>query len=360
MANIRRLDILRVRNLSEVQIRPADRVNIIYGKNGSGKTSLLEAIHLLGLGRSFRSAKLEPVIDTNANDCVIFSELEEGVSIGLNRTRRDGQTLKLMGERQRSWIETARYLPLQIINSDSFSLLEGSPKIRRRFLDWGVFHVEHEFALAWRKVSKCLSQRNLLLKQRRLDVEQLQAWDQELAQQGQHIDEYRKRYVALFLPALEQVLPGLISLPELRIRYERGWDESLSLADALLQQRERDQRYGATQNGPHRADLQIRIGRNAAHEVLSRGQQKLLVSAMKIAQSQLLHRVSGNKSVYLIDDLPSELDMENRSRICQLLEELGCQIFITCVDAEELENCWSKELRAGKFHVEHGKITPLC
>lgn len=359
MANIRRLDILRVRNLREIQIRPVDSVNIIHGKNGSGKTSLLEAIHMLGLGRSFRSAKLEPVIATDADDCIIFSELEEGVTIGLNRTRREGQVLKLMGERQRSWVDTARHLPMQIINSDSFSLLEGSPRVRRRFLDWGVFHVEHEFALAWRKASKCLTQRNLLLKQRRLDTDQLQAWDQELAQQGQHIDQYRRRYVELFLPALQKVLPELIALPDLKIRYDRGWDESVDLHAALQANRERDHRYGATQSGPHRADLQIRIGKNGAHEVLSRGQQKLLVSAMKIAQSLLLHEVSGIKGVYLIDDLPSELDMDNRRLICGLLEGLGCQIFITCVDARELENCWSEGVRAGKFHVEHGKITPF-
>lgn len=357
MATIRRLDIARIRNLREVEILPADRVNIIFGNNGSGKTSLLEAIYMLGLGRSFRSQKLEAVLESGAEDCVVFAELEQGVTIGLNKTRRHGHVLKLRGERQRSWVDTARHLPIQIINSDSFSLLEGSPKVRRRFLDWGVFHVEHEFALAWRKASKCISQRNLLLKQRRPDPEQLRAWDRELSQQGELIHQYRVAYVERFLPIMGEVLPRLIPLPDLKISYEKGWDGDKSLSVALLESIERDIRYGATQCGPHRADLLIRIGRHAAHEVLSRGQQKLLVSAMKIAQSQLLYLLTDIKGLYLIDDLPSELDIGNRRLICRLLENLECQIFITCVDAGELENCWSEDVSSGKFHVEHGKIT---
>ncbi len=359
MATIRRLDVLRVRNLSEIQIRPADRVNIIYGNNGSGKTSLLEAIYMLGLGRSFRSAKLEAVIDTKADDCVIFAELDAGVSVGLNKSRKQGHVLKLLGERQKSWVDTARHLPMQIINSDSFSLLEGSPKIRRRFLDWGVFHVEHDFALAWRKANKCLTQRNLLLKQKRLDTSQLAAWDSEFSLLGTQIDEQRKAYIDKFLPILNDALPRLIEIPDLRISYERGWDSNTSLAQALDSSLERDIRYGATQVGPHRADISIKIGRNAAADVLSRGQQKLLVSAMKIAQSQLLYKLTEEKGVYLIDDLPSELDSENRILICRLLEELGCQIFISCVDIKEIEKCWSTDVSTGKFHVEHGKITTL-
>ncbi len=359
MATICRLDVLRVRNLSGVQIRPADRVNIIFGNNGSGKTSLLEAIYMLGLGRSFRSSKIESVIDTKSDDCVIFAELDAGVSIGLNKSRKQGHLLKLLGERQKSWVDTARHLPLQIINSDSFSLLEGSPKIRRKFLDWGVFHVEHEFALAWRKANKCLAQRNLLLKQKRLDKTQLEAWDTEFSQLGTQIDEQRKVYMETFLPILNDALPRLIEIPDLKITYERGWDADATLAQALAVSLDRDIRYGATQTGPHRADLSIKIGRNAAADVLSRGQQKLLVSAMKIAQSQLLYKLTEEKGVYLIDDLPSELDNENRVLICKLLEELGCQIFITCVDADEIENCWSTDISTGKFHVEHGKIVTL-
>ncbi|MDP1931749.1 MAG: DNA replication/repair protein RecF [Gammaproteobacteria bacterium] len=358
MAAISRLDVLRLRNLSEVHIAPAESINILFGDNGSGKTSLLEAIHLLGLGRSFRSQKLEPLIQDGLEDCVVFGELQDGVSIGLSKTRKQGgHVLKLLGERQRSWVDAARHLPVQILNSESFSLLEGSPKVRRRFLDWGVFHVEHEFVNNWRKAAKCIAHRNLLLKERSLDRKQLQAWDVELVRLARQLDESRRSYFTLFHPLFQETLRKLIELPNLTISYSRGWDDSKSLEEVFSESLARDIKYGVTQNGPHRADLIVRVGRLGAEEVLSRGQQKLLVSAMKVAQGHLLSQVNGVRGVYLVDDLPSELDFANRRRVCELLVGLECQVFLTCVDQAELENCWSSALLPRKFHVEHGKIS---
>lgn len=357
MAAISRLDVLRLRNLSEVHISPADSINILSGDNGSGKTSLLEAIHLLGSGRSFRSQKLEPLIQDTQDECIVFGELQNGISIGLSKSRKQGaHVLKVLGERQRSWVEAARHLPVQVLNSESFSLLEGSPKVRRRFLDWGVFHVEHEFVSNWRGAAKCLAHRNLLLKERNLDRKQLLAWDVELCRLADLLDESRSSYFAAFLPLFEETLRRLISIPTLSVSYSRGWDEERSLEDVLSGNLIRDIKYGATQNGPHRADIVVRVGRLGADEVLSRGQQKLLVSAMKIAQGHLLSRINGVAGVYLVDDLPSELDAANRKRVCGLLAELGCQVFLTCVDQSELENCWPAALLPRKFHVEHGKI----
>lgn len=359
MAVISRLDVLRLRNLSEVRITPAENINIVSGDNGSGKTSLLEAIYLLGLGRSFRSQKLEPLIQDGQEECVVFGELQGGVSIGLSKSRKQGaHVLKLMGERQRSWVEAARHLPVQVLNSESFSLLEGSPKVRRRFLDWGVFHVEQEFVTNWRGAAKCIAHRNLLLKERNLDRQQLQAWDNELSQLAGRLDEARRSYFSTFLPLFEETLCKLIEIPTLTVSYSRGWEEGRNLSDVLNENLTRDMKYGATQNGPHRADLIVRVGKLSAEEVLSRGQQKLLVSAMKVAQGHLLSRVNGVRGVYLVDDLPSELDQTNRRRVCGLLAELDCQVFLTCVDQAELENCWPMTLLPRKFHVEHGKISP--
>lgn len=357
MAAISRLDVLRLRNLSEVRILPADNINILSGDNGSGKTSLLEAIHLLGSGRSFRSQKLEPLIQDEQDECVVFGELQSGVSIGLSKSRKQGaHVLKVLGERQRSWVEAARHLPVQVLNSESFSLLEGSPKVRRRFLDWGVFHVEHEFVSNWRDAAKCLVHRNLLLKERSVDRKQLLAWDAELCRLAALLDESRRSYFTAFYPIFEETLRKLISIPTLSLTYSRGWDEGKTLEEVFSDNLARDMKYGATQNGPHRADLLVRVGRLGADEVLSRGQQKLLVSALKVAQGHLLSRVNGVGGVYLVDDLPSELDASNRKRVCELLAELGCQVFLTCVDQGELENCWPAALLPRKFHVEHGKI----
>lgn len=359
MSSLTRLEVSRVRNLTDVRVHPIDSINILFGINGSGKTSLLEAVHLLGLGRSFRSTKLNPVIQDTALDSIVFGELGSGVSIGVSKSRHSGHTLKLQGEKQRSWAEVARHLPIQVINSDSFSLLEGSPKVRRRFLDWGVFHVEHGFIGDWRRASKCIAQRNLLLKQRVVDVEQIRAWDSELSALAERIHEARAKYFDMFVPVFNEVLGSLIDIPNLTLQYYKGWSEEDGLAQALSNGLTRDQKYGATQCGPHRADLILKLGKLGAEEVLSRGQQKLLVCALKISQGMMLEQNLDIKSVYLVDDLPAELDSDNRKKVCGLLEGLNTQVFMSCVDPTDIENCWSNASLPRKFHVEHGKITQV-
>lgn len=359
MATVSRLEILRVRNLSQISIQPGRAINILFGPNGSGKTSLLESLHLLGSGRSFRSAKIDPLIMHGCDDSVIFSELSGGETIGLAKSRSRGHVLKLIGERQKSWVDTARLLPVQLINADSFLLLEGGPKIRRRFLDWGVFHVEHEFASLWRSASRIITQRNLLLKQHRVDKDQIRAWDEELVAASARIDSSRRDYMLKFIPALHATLAELISLPDLQLSYVRGWDESTELSELLQSNLEKDIRFGATQSGPHRAEILIRCGRLAAADVLSRGQIKLLVIAMKISQGKLLSEISGRKCIYLIDDLPSELDRSNLKLVCEQIERLGCQVLLTAVDKQDLEKHWSSKVLPSMFHVEHGKITAI-
>lgn len=358
MTAIARLELSTLRNISSLRLEPSEGINVIYGDNGSGKTTLLEAIYLLGLGRSFRSKRLDSLIQWDKEEAVVFASLLDGPSIGLSKSKRLGHVLKINGEKQSGWLEPARLLPLQILNSDAFQLLEGSPRVRREFLNWGVFHVEHDFISNWRRAAKCLAQRNLLLKQGRFDPQELQAWDLELARLGELLHLARERYFNAFLPFFWASLERLIKIDKLEISYHRGWDADKSLAEVLEANLERDRRYGATQSGPHRADIHFRLAKQEASQCLSRGQQKLLVSALKISQGKLLSSHSGVRGIYLLDDLPAELDVANCRLVCALLEEMGCQVFLTCVDAGDLRESWSQSLIPRKFHVEHGKILP--
>jgi len=358
MSCISRLELHHLRNIRELSIEPSPAINLIYGDNGSGKTSILEAIYLLGLGRSFRSTRLDSLIQWEQEEAVVFASLADGASLGVRKSKRLGHSLKINGEQQRGWLELARILPLQLLNSDAFQLLEGSPRQRRRFLDWGVFHVEHDFILHWRGAAKCLAQRNLLLKQGRFELSELQAWDLEFSRLAEEVDQARRRYFEAFLPYFQSTLQALLPRHELELFYYRGWDESKALLEALSDSRERDRRYGASQIGPQRADIRFRLGGRDAAESLSRGQQKMVVSALKIAQGHFLSVETGLKGLYLLDDLPAELDSSARALVCSLLEEMGCQVFLSCVDPAQLEGAWSGELIARKFHVEHGKIRP--
>ncbi|MEX0619649.1 MAG: DNA replication/repair protein RecF [Pseudohongiellaceae bacterium] len=355
MASLQRLNISHVRNIGEATIQPSPAINILHGANGSGKTSVLEAVHLLACGRSFRGVKIEPVIQHDKPSCTIFADLRGDIKMGLTRFRNQRHELKLHGTRQSNWEQVARLLPVQVLDSNAFALLEGGPRVRRSFLDWGVFHVERSFVQNWRATRKCLANRNLLLKEGG-DRSQIAAWDTELCRAATAVDAARQAYFDEYLPVLSEVVGQLVDLPDLSLRYHRGW-EGNPLDEVLLRHAASDSKYGATQYGPHRADIVVKSGKLAAVEILSRGQQKLLVSAMKIAQGKLLSSAVNQDCIFLIDDLPSELDQANRHKVCNLLQALKSQLFLTCVDPSSLQDCWDEKVKFAKFHVEHGKIT---
>jgi DNA replication and repair protein RecF len=359
MPAIQKLSVSSLRNIGALEIRPSPCLNILYGENGSGKTSILEAIYLLGLAKSFRSSQLKPLIQHGKQECSVFGALSSGISLGVSKVNRGSQLVKISGKKAKNIAELASNLPLQLINSDTFEILEGSPKKRRSFIDWGTFHVEHQFFDAWRHGQRALQHRNNLLRNGAKNAE-LEPWTIELTRHGKKVDLFRGAYVDSYLPVFTEILGKLINLDSLSLEYDRGWDSQLELGDALEDSLGKDLKYGYTSIGPHRADLKIKVGQNYAVDILSRGQQKLLICAMKIAQGQLLKMERGIESLYLIDDLPAELDENNRVKVCSLLESINSQVFITCVERLALENYWTECREKGDekklFHVKHGKI----
>jgi DNA replication and repair protein RecF len=356
-----RLSVTAVRNIDTVTLHPSPRINLLTGLNGSGKTSLLEAIHLLGLARSFRSTRLQPVIQHEKPACTVFAEVSclgrQSRSLGVTRSRDGEYLIRIDGQTIRSAAELAEILPLQLINPDSFRLLEGSPKQRRQFMDWGVFHVEHQFLQVWQRFQKSLKQRNSLLRRGRIPRSALDPWEVELVAVAEKIDSFRQAYLARLKPVFEAALARLVDLDGLTLSYYRGWDRERALQSILDAQFERDMQLGYTQAGPQRADLRLRLNGQNAVDVLSRGQMKLVVCALKIAQAKLLEQNDRLADcVFLVDDLPSELDARHRGALCTLLEELGCQVFITGVEAEQLASSWREETPLAMFHVEHGHI----
>ncbi|MGK0442528.1 MAG: DNA replication and repair protein RecF [Pseudohongiellaceae bacterium] len=360
---IRRLTITDVRNVRQANLADLSPVSIFYGVNGSGKTTLLEAIHVLSSAKSFRSHKLKPLINNEAEQCVVFAEVAATHAqdiyqpIGVRRHRSGEGVIKIDGQVVRSAAQLADALPVQVINSDSFLLLGGGPVVRRQFLDWGVFHVEHRFHEAWKSLQRCLKQRNSLLRHDRIDASALAVWTPEFIRLSEQLDGFRQAYLELFMPEFERCLSQLIELEGLQLRYQRGWAKDHSLAEVLQGQALSEQHQGYTLSGPHRADIKIQYQGQLAADILSRGQQKLIVCAMRIAQGYLLSQLSKRQCVYLVDDLPSELDGNHRKALCRLLDNLDCQVFISCVDPRDLEGCWQQQEKIKMFHVEQGVIT---
>lgn len=361
---IKQLDIHGLRNVIEAHLEPGPNLNFLYGPNASGKTTVLEAIYLLGRGRSFRTRLHKPIINHDRDSFTVFGVVSgrEAVGtespMGVTRSNNGASEYKVRGERVSSSSALAEALPLQLLNSNSFGLLEGGPGSRRRYLDWGVFHVEHAYGAIWKRAVRCLVQRNALLRRAKMAPSaELDTWDAEFVDVSNIITDKRIHYLARLIPVIEAMADhcGVFGGAKLHLGYYRGWDKDRLLSDVLKSQRVRDRATGSTHAGPHRADLSIRVGSARAADVLSRGQIKLLIILMIFAQGVLYRQCGGRRCVYLLDDLGAELDFANLQKVGLLLEHQDVQAFVTSTELRILE-----ALRGGiaprVFHVEQGQL----
>lgn len=361
---LKRLTLTHFRNLTQADFYPGPGINLLVGENGSGKTSILEAIYLLAMVRSFRSKRLKHLIQHQQSAFTVHGRLgnEQGDDLNIAVQRRlasDEVDVRLRGERPGTLAQLTAELPLQLINSDAFRLLEGGPKERRQFLDWGGFHTNVQFIGLWQRFQRALKQRNSLLRHAKIDALQLDVWDREMAAYGSQLTQLREEYLDSLTPLFSARLQELGLSQSISLSFQRGWDRQMPLYDHLQASRDKDKEQGFTQSGPQRADLRISVEGRAALDVLSRGQQKLVVSALKLAQGELLSRQAGKKCVYLIDDLPAELDSQHRRQFCALLEKQQAQVFISSVEADALADWISENNSPAWFHVKQGQLLPL-
>jgi len=330
--------------------------NIIEGKNASGKTSLLEAAFLLSRGRSFRSPHL--------NDTTKLGSL--GFQLRGCVTRGPGQTIvelarygglieaKAAGKPVENLGQLASVFPVQLLDGHTHQLISGGPKYRRQLMDWGAFHVEPEFLNVWRGYRRALKQRNAILRANGLERE-ITAWDIELATSGEKLHVLRKHYLDDFSPHAGEWAEETLGAQIVEFEYRRGWPEEERLLGALRDAVKRDRLLRATSVGPHRADLLIKLGGRPADEVVSRGQEKVLASALLFAQADLYKRQTGLACTLLLDDLPAELDKEHLARLLQKVHEIGGQAIVTTISP--LPNELYREAKV--FHVEQGKIRTM-
>ncbi|HSW70082.1 MAG TPA: DNA replication/repair protein RecF [Gammaproteobacteria bacterium] len=353
-----RLDLADFRNFELVKIDSlANGFNFFYGQNASGKTSLLEAIYYLSRGKSFRSSSASHIIHHSAEKFSIFAHLQaksqQMVPVGVERQRNGDTRVRILGEDSHSFTELVELIPSLLINSSSFSLLDAGPIFRRKYLDWCAFYLLNDFLRIWKMHERALKQRNAALREHQSKKE-IDAWTHELVKCAMDLDELRRDVVAQLMPFLQSALAELIEVPDLDLSYYPGWDETQSYQQAMSQFASKDLYAGYTQLGPHRADFKISIGKTPVKDILSRGQQKLFICAMIVAQGAMLQKCVNRRSIYLIDDLPSELDSQSRSHLMELLARQNAQVFVTAVEREALAG--SCRIPMKMFHVEHSSV----
>ncbi|WNO09132.1 DNA replication/repair protein RecF [Teredinibacter sp. KSP-S5-2] len=368
MPYISRLSITQFRNILSADISPSPDVNFIYGENGSGKTSLLESISYLAHGRSFRTRKYRQLVGRNCDRFVLYTDVveqDQKTGVGIERAQRGESRTRASGRAVSSSAELASLLPILVLNTHSFELLEGSPKIRRQYFDWLVFHVKHRFGQCWKDYTKCLKQRNSLLRSGKITYQNLEPWDQELTRLSEQIRELRAdclrgvevAFAAILSRAASRVGAGFSNVSDIQLVYDHGWDDASTLTSLLADSFERDKKLGYTNIGPHKAQFKVMLGNANAIDYLSRGQQKVIITALFMTLARVFKDATLRSPVFLLDDLPAELDGSNRNLIQDWIREMNSQVFITGIEKKQLlAGSWLE--RQGKvFHVKHGTIT---
>lgn len=426
---LRHLRLSNIRNIPEMLLDPHHQLNLFTGDNGAGKTSILEGIYLLGRAQSFRSKRARSLIRREQATLSSFGffetkEAQGSCKIGVVKGQDASTDIKVNNDKLSSLAELSRYFPVTVIHPLSYQLLEAGPKVRRKFLDWGVFHVKHQssqvlstqytpgandqaknirkkdsdlmfhvephvvnsainnpcqeqssnsenvieadhsmfhvkqdFMAVWKNNQWSLRQRNHLLRQARNNSALNNVIDSSYCETAEQVHAFRKAYFERFCPIFYEILGLLIDLDDIRLSYYAGWNQEKPLSELLRDSYERDKQIGYTQFGPHRADMRVKVGTLSVHEVLSRGQQKMLVYALMLARGALQAKQTGEPGVYLLDDLCAELDAKRQLGVIDYLMAQNAQVFLTGLCEKDFDYCLQH--REYKVHtVNNGKLVP--
>ncbi len=354
------VQISNFRNISSAKLDLSPSLSVIKGRNGSGKSSLLEAIYYLGYGRSFRTNKHESVIKDNEQRFSVFAkcdvDADSQIRVGLQRSKTNDADYSVNGEHSKRLSDLVSLVPVQLFTPQSTDLLVGTPSERRRFIDWGLFHVEQSYQQQAKVYSSLLKQRNALLKQGSdLNKPEYTFWSDKLNEAAGIIDSLRHAYIDSLYPYFKSIMEQFLPEFSVEIAYYRGWEKQLTFKEALIKKYDFDAKLGYTSVGPHKGDLKLKVNNSYAQEMLSRGQLRMTVAALQLAQTQLFTAQTKRQSIFLLDDIGAELDNIRREKFLTSLLNTDTQVIVTAIVDEQIdfvENYNDKKM----FHVEHGVV----
>ena len=348
------LEVIRIknlRNISEAELTPSPGLNLVWGANGSGKTSLLEAIYLLGRGRSFRESRTKSVIRKNERSLEVFGSTSNKQKIGIRKSS-SGTEVRINGESVKKLSILAMKFPVLVITPKSHEILERGSEYRRRFLDWGVFHVEHSYQKISSEYRRILAQRNASLRNHSISAS---AWDRQLVEYANRLNQYREEYIGILSTHIDSLACRLLGNRKIQIVWKRGWPDDTNLNELLARSLDSDIKRGFTYYGAHRADMLIKSEDEPVSSWASRGLQKLIVSNLFLAQAEMIRINTGVIPIILMDDPYAELDTDSKQNLMTMLVDFHNQTFITTTDKE----LYSNYQMGASFHVEHGVISSV-
>jgi len=349
------LQITDIRSIASATMRPQPGLNLITGANGSGKTSVLEALYIVTHGRSFRYRDPTPLIRAGAETYRVVAQFKSHLgtmhTLGIERARNDMQA-RLDSKPLSRRSDILNLLPVLCLDSDVQTLITGGPELRRHFLDAGLFHTEPHYLACLQHYHRALEQGNAALKQASADLIE---WEVILHTQAERLDQWRAHYLDQLSPLVQGYQQEWQSDTELTLHYQRGWAPDLSLRDALAKARDTDRKMKYTSVGPHRADIAIRSQQVKGAKRLSRGQLKMAAAALYFAQARLFQIQQRKDSLLLFDDLAAELDQQNKAYLLKAVPDLFPQSFITALDTSDISSCYPDVTDV--FHMEQGQLT---
>lgn len=330
------LDDLRVdrfRNLNRIHLSPDARFNVISGKNGSGKTNLLEAIYFFSALRSFRTVSRQELIQKDAENARlkgVFKGAAAGMEADIELSPK-ARKIRKGGKEVTSIAAHFSELPMVLFHPANMALIQGGPKERRRFMDRALFQADNRYPVLSGDYQRALQSRNQLLKSGQgAHPAVLGPYDKQLATLGAQMVKARHQFIAaassVFEKAFESISLGLGG----SIAYKpdvKGEEEEM--LRALNEAFERDSRRGYTSKGPHADDLEVIINGMPAKRFASQGQQRLAVLSLKIAETVALQASTERIPIMLLDDISSELDRDRNRELFGFLRRVGGQVFIT-------------------------------
>lgn len=351
--NITNIKIQNLRLIKNIELDPYSGINLIIGNNGAGKTTILEALYLLARNRSFKSSSIKNIIRQEQNDLTIKASINHsnGYTQHLALQKTKNQTrFTINGQPQKKLTTIAKSLPIGIITPNIHRIFEEGPIHRRRLIDWGVFHVEHNYQSLVKDYRKVLLQRNAALQK---DILLVKIWDEQFLKISEEITLKRMDYLKQMSFYVNKYLNSFPIFENVDFDLYTGWNTKYSLTDCLYNSLVNDSKRGFTSVGPHRADVVIKIKSKYAKEVLSRGQQKILATLLVLANLSCLKQKTNESGILLYDDINSELDLNNLNKIISLIISEDIQAFITTLNGA-YKNDESRAIKV--FHVEHGEI----
>lgn len=353
---IENINIENFRCISNTEFNLSKDLNILYGLNGSGKTSILEAIHIISTGRSFLTSKIDSAISLQKDSFTIackFFRKNQNNQIGI-RKNKTGYDIKVNQAPLFKLSALARNICLLNFHSTSIFLIEGEPQFRRRYIDWWLFHTDLNFIEEWSRYHRLLKQRNAAL---RSDISSLKMWNYSLAESGEKINQSRKSAIDLLTNEIYSIFSEYDFSSKIVLKYHSGWSKEDSLLTAIERAQQRDIQHGFTSVGIHRSDIQISKHGKDVKELFSRGQKKFLSLLMLISIASAYKKFFNEVPIFMLDDLAAELDQEFRHEIINKIISFGGQVILTTLNKTDFHPDLSVD--SNKFLLRDGKVVVL-